>query len=153
VVRVRAEASPLSDGRSLYDWRRVGPGSDEALCAIAARGDRSAFGAVYERHHQALYRYCHSILGHDEDAFDAVHNTMLKAWEAVLDGGPNAPLRPWLFRIAHNEAITVLRRRRAHGRLDDVHPPAARPTPGRPRGPAGAPAQRAPVTRAVRPSS
>lgn len=120
-----AEASPLGEGRSLYAVRRVGLRSDDALCAIAARGDRGAFGAVYERHHQALYRYCLSILGHPEDAFDAVHNAMLKAWEALLRGGPTAPLRPWLFRIAHNEAITVMRRRRAHGQLDDV-PTAAR---------------------------
>jgi RNA polymerase sigma factor (sigma-70 family) len=121
------EASPRSNGRVLYALRRGGAGSDEALCAIAARGDRGAFGAVYERHHEALYRYCHSILGHHDDAFDAVHNAMLKAWEALLRDRPNAPLRPWLFRIAHNEAVTVLRRRHVHGRLDDVHAAAPRP--------------------------
>ena len=127
MVRLSAEASPLSEGMSLRALGRLGPRSDDALSAIAARGDRGAFGAVYERHHQALYRYCHSIVGHHEDAFDAVHNTMLKAWEALLGGGPNAPLRPWLFRVAHNEAITVLRRRRLHGELDDVHTAAPQP--------------------------
>jgi RNA polymerase sigma factor (sigma-70 family) len=104
----------------LQGIRRVGRRSDEALSAIAARGDRGAFEAVYERHHEALYRYCFSILGHHEDASDAVHNAMLKAWQALLSGGPKAPLRPWLFRIAHNEAITVIRRRRTHGQLEDV---------------------------------
>jgi RNA polymerase sigma factor (sigma-70 family) len=102
--------------------RRLGPRGDEALVEQAARGDASAFGAVYERHHRALYRYCRSILGHHEDALDAVNTTMVKAWEALLRGRPNAPLRPWLYRIAHNEAITVLRRRHVHACLDEAHP-------------------------------
>jgi RNA polymerase sigma factor (sigma-70 family) len=115
------DVQALSDAGRLRNLRRLVPRSDEALCAMAARGDASAFGAIYERHHAGLYRYCRSILGHDEDAFDAVHNTMLKAWEALLRVEPTAPLRPWLFRIAHNEAISVLRRRREHGQLDEAH--------------------------------
>ena len=38
------------------------------LRSRAARGDAAAFAAAYERHHQALYRYCRSILHHEEDA-------------------------------------------------------------------------------------
>ena len=39
--------------------------------ASAAVADRSAFAAIYERHHQALYRYCRTITRNDEDARDA----------------------------------------------------------------------------------
>jgi RNA polymerase sigma factor (sigma-70 family) len=94
---------------------------DDALYAVAADGDASAFGAVYERHRHALYRYCRSIVDDHEDAVDAVQNTMVKAWESLQRGAPGVPLRPWLFRIAHNEAVTVVRRRRAYEELADIH--------------------------------
>ncbi len=88
---------------------------------MAARGDAEAFGTIYERHHQSLYRYCRSILGDDDDARDALHNTMAKAWEALRREEPDVPLRAWLFRIAHNEALSLARGRRAHCDLDETH--------------------------------
>src|SRR3954467_11848549 len=94
--------------------------SEGALRSRAARGDAKAFAAVYERHHQALYRYCRSILRHDEDAQDALQSTMTKAFAALQSEQRDFELRPWLFRIAHNEAISILRRRRATAELADV---------------------------------
>src|SRR5215211_7680372 len=78
----------------------------------AAYGDATAFARVYERHHQELYRYCRSVLRHDEDAQDALQNTMTSAFAALQREGREIALRPWLFRIAHNESISLLRRRR-----------------------------------------
>jgi RNA polymerase sigma factor (sigma-70 family) len=75
---------------------------------------------MYERHHQALYRYCRSILHHDEDARDALQSTMAKALAALRDEERDFELRPWLFRIAHNEAISRLRQRRDAVDLDAV---------------------------------
>jgi RNA polymerase sigma factor (sigma-70 family) len=88
----------------------------------ATRGDAAAFTALYERHHQALYRYCRSILHHDEDARDALQSTMAKAFAALQSEERDFDLRPWLFRIAHNEAISLLRRRRDALPLDLAPP-------------------------------
>jgi RNA polymerase sigma factor (sigma-70 family) len=88
---------------------------------MAARGDADAFGTLYQRHRHALYCYCQSILGHDDDARDALHNAMAKAWAAIGRAEPDVPVRPWLFRIAHNEALNVLRDRRDHRQLEDAH--------------------------------
>src|SRR3954465_6557696 len=82
--------------------------------------DTAAFATVYQRHHQALYRYCRSILRHEEDAQDALQSTMARAFAALQREPRDFELRPWLFRIAHNEAISILRRRRATEELDDV---------------------------------
>ena len=90
------------------------------LRSQAARGDDAALAAMYERHHQALYRYCRSILHHDEDAHDALQSTMAKALAALRDEERDFELRPWLFRIAHNEAISRLRQRREAVDLDAV---------------------------------
>ena len=91
-----------------------------ALRSRAARGDTVAFAAVYERHHQALYRYCRSILRHEEDAQDALQNTFTRAFAALQDERRDFELRPWLFRIAHNEAISILRRRKSTDELSDI---------------------------------
>jgi RNA polymerase sigma factor (sigma-70 family) len=96
-------------------WRR-GP----ALRSQATRGDDAALAAMYERHHQALYRYCRSILHDDEDARDALQSTMAKALAALRSEERDFELRPWLFRIAHNEAISRLRQRRQAVDLDAI---------------------------------
>jgi RNA polymerase sigma factor (sigma-70 family) len=91
---------------------------DERLARLAATGSERAFAVLYERHHQALYRYCRTIVRHDEDAADVLQTTMARALTALARGVPDAPMRPWLFRIAHNEAISLLRRRRPTTDLD-----------------------------------
>jgi RNA polymerase sigma factor (sigma-70 family) len=83
-------------------------------------GDAAAFAAVYERHHQELYRYCRSILHHDHDAQDALQSTMTRAFAALQNEPRRIDMRPWLFRIAHNEAISLLRRRPPVDELDDL---------------------------------
>src|ERR1044071_4895941 len=93
---------------------------ESTLRSRAMHGDATAFAAVYERHHQALYRYCRSILRHEEDAQDALQSTMTRAFAALQDEQRDFEIKPWLFRIAHNEAISILRRRRETSELDDV---------------------------------
>jgi RNA polymerase sigma factor (sigma-70 family) len=82
---------------------------------------------VYDCYHQPLYRYCRSILGDDQDAQDALQSTFASALSALQSGKRNAPLRPWLFRIAHNESISIVRRRGpSNGRdLESMLPAAA----------------------------
>lgn len=92
--------------------------SDDRLARDAASGDTAAFAALYERHHQPLYRYCRSIVANPEDAADALQSTMTRALASIAERNPAAPVRAWLFRIAHNESISLLRRRRTAEPLD-----------------------------------
>ena len=92
---------------------------ESRLRSRAARGSDAAFAAAYERHHQALYRYCRSIVQNDQDAQDALQNAFTRAFAALQTEQRDFDLRPWLFRIAHNEAITVVRQRRGTAVLDD----------------------------------
>jgi RNA polymerase sigma factor (sigma-70 family) len=71
-----------------------------------------AFAELYERHHQALYRYCRSIVRDEYDAQDALQSAMASAFAALRKGERDLAVRPWLFRIAHNESVSLLRRRR-----------------------------------------
>jgi RNA polymerase sigma factor (sigma-70 family) len=86
--------------------------SDDRLAALAARGTPDAFALIYERHHQGIYRYCRSILGNAHDASDALQNTMTSVLQALPGERREIALKSWLYRIAHNESISLLRRRR-----------------------------------------
>src|SRR5579884_1153879 len=91
--------------------RRLSHLADDLLARYAGRGSERAFTVLYERYHQKLYRYCRSILRNDADAQDALQATFAGALVALRRDQRNAPLRPWLYRIAHNESISLLRRR------------------------------------------
>jgi RNA polymerase sigma factor (sigma-70 family) len=97
--------------------------SDERLVRLASVGDRRAFAEIYERYHQKLYRYCRSILRNDEDARDALQNTMLKALGALPGEERTIELKPWLYRIAHNESMSVVRKRTSAEELDEASMP------------------------------
>jgi RNA polymerase sigma factor (sigma-70 family) len=102
-----ATTAPLDDA-PIAPIRASG---DEALAHLVAEASEPAFAALYERHHQALYRYARSIVRDDADAQDALQSAWTRALVALRRGQRDAPLRPWLYRIVHNEAVSLLRRR------------------------------------------
>ncbi|HWW90281.1 MAG TPA: sigma-70 family RNA polymerase sigma factor, partial [Solirubrobacteraceae bacterium] len=91
--------------------------SDEWLAGRVSMGSTRAFAVLYRRHHQALYRYCRSIVHDDDDAQDALQSAMTRALAALQARKRDVAVRPWLFRIVHNEAVSLLRRRRSHSSL------------------------------------
>ncbi len=93
--------------------------TDAHLARRASAGDDDAFEKLYVRYQPRLEAYCRSIVRHDEDARDAVQSAMTKALVALRRDHP-ANVQGWLFRIAHNEAISLLRRRRPTTELVDV---------------------------------
>jgi RNA polymerase sigma factor (sigma-70 family) len=100
--------------------------SDERLALRAAQGDERAFGEIYERYHQELYRFCVAMVGNPQDAQDALQNAMVKVLRALPGEKRAIKLKPWLYRIARNESVEVLRRRRDSVELE----PEQATTPG-----------------------
>ena len=98
--------------------------SDDRLTQRATKGDRRALAAIYRRYHQDLFRYCSAIVGNREDAQDALQSTMVKVLGALPGEKRQIKLKPWLYRIAHNESVELLRRRRPTEEID-VHLEAA----------------------------
>jgi RNA polymerase sigma factor (sigma-70 family) len=96
---------------------------DEALAGRAAAGSGAAFSALYERYHGPLLGFCRSILLDDHDAHDATQNALEAALRSLPRREPGRPLRPWLYRIAHNEAIDIVRRRRPQAELTELDAP------------------------------
>jgi RNA polymerase sigma factor (sigma-70 family) len=92
--------------------------SDERLARRAAEGDRRAFEEIYERYHQELYRFCLAMVGNSQDAQDALQNTMVKVLRSLPGEKREIRLKPWLYRIARNESLETLRRRRDTAELE-----------------------------------
>ncbi len=102
--------------------------SDERLARRAARNDERSFAEIYRRYSQSLYRFCLSIVGSPEDASDALQNTMVKALRALPGEERQIQLKPWLFRVARNESVELLRKRRqAVEFTDDLAAPGGGP--------------------------
>jgi len=102
--------------------------NDRRLARRAARGEGDAFAAIFRRYEQDLYRYCVAILGDEQDAQDALQNTMVKALGALPGERRQIELKPWLYRIAHNESIELRRRVRPTAPLTEEMPaPGASP--------------------------
>src|SRR3954449_6609641 len=98
---------------------------EPVLRSRAAQGDAAAFARIYERHHDALYRYCQSLLRDDQDAQDVLQSTMESAFAALQRDRPEGELRPWLFGIAHEQVLAIRERRR-----ELVSPPDTGSEPG-----------------------
>jgi RNA polymerase sigma factor (sigma-70 family) len=97
---------------------------EERLARMAAAGERRAFEEIFARYHQELYRYCRAILGEAQDAHDALQSTMAIAMRTLPREERRVALRAWLYRVAHNEAVSILRRRQSPVDLGSIPEPA-----------------------------
>lgn len=96
--------------------------SDEQLVAYVRAGDEGAFEAIYDRHHGAILGFCRHMLGTREEAEDALQHTFLAAFRDLTRSTKPIELRPWLFTIARNRCLSLLRVRRPQVALDDAEP-------------------------------
>lgn len=86
---------------------------EEVLVQRAIAGDRDAFGELYERFLDPIYRYIFYRLGDTHDTEDLTEQVFLKAWQALpsyQDGGSS--ISCWLYRIAHNLIVDYHRSHR-----------------------------------------
>ncbi|MDR3635759.1 MAG: RNA polymerase sigma factor [Isosphaeraceae bacterium] len=85
---------------------------DETLVQLARGGDRPACEELFRRHRDAAYRVAFRLLGHHEDALDAVQEGFIKAISNLRNFDGRSGFRTWLMRIVHNAAIDTGRKRK-----------------------------------------
>jgi RNA polymerase sigma-70 factor, ECF subfamily len=87
-------------------------GADAELLALMRRGEPAAFAALMRQNNRRLYRLARSIVRDESEAEDVVQETYVRALAHLDDFRGEASLTTWLARIAANEALGRLRRRR-----------------------------------------
>lgn len=75
-------------------------------------GDRHAFSELVERTSAKIYALGLRMLGNEQDAEDMLQETFLKAYKALPNFEKRSSISTWLFRIAANEALMLLRKRK-----------------------------------------
>jgi RNA polymerase sigma-70 factor (ECF subfamily) len=92
---------------------RVGEPTDESILVDAARkGDIAAFESLVKRYDRNVFRIAQHITQNREDAEDVVQDAFLKAYQNLGQFQGQSKFYTWLVRIAVNEALMRLRRRR-----------------------------------------
>jgi len=86
--------------------------TDRATTAIA--GDEPAFAELTQRHRRELHVHCYRMLASFDEAEDAVQETFLRAWRSRASFDAGTMFRAWLYRIATNVCLDVLRVRSRH---------------------------------------
>ena len=102
--------------------RLAAAGADSELLARVRSGDDSAFEALYDAYHRRLLAFCQHMLGSREEAEDVLQHTFLAAYRSLRAGCEVLELKPWLYTIARNRCLSVMRARREEVELDEGAP-------------------------------
>jgi len=86
--------------------------SDDRLVELVRAGDDIAFEVLYERHIAGVLGFCRHMLGSQAEAEDAVQQAFVSAHGAMQRGGREIVFKPWLYTIARNRCLSMLRARR-----------------------------------------
>src|SRR3954465_3031489 len=98
--RVR-QASAVVTSQLLHPSRR-----------LSGHAGQREFEAIYDRHHAALFGFCRHMLGSREEAEDALQQVFVAAYRELQAGREPEHLRAWLYAIARNRCVSMLRARR-----------------------------------------
>jgi RNA polymerase sigma factor (sigma-70 family) len=93
---------------------------DPLLVELLVVDDPRGLAGVYDRYADRLFAYCITLLHDRDSAADAVHDTLLIARERAAQLRDPDRLRPWLYSIARNECMRILRARKRDTGLDEA---------------------------------
>lgn len=87
--------------------------TDEAVAARVQKGDAEVFSVLLERYEKKIFRYARKFLSHPDDVKDIVQDVFVKAYVNIKSFDATRKFSPWIYRIAHNEFINALKKKKA----------------------------------------
>lgn len=96
---------------------------DADLIQKTRKGDVEAYNLLISRWEKRVFNYVLRLVGGREDALDLSQDIFLKAYQNIRKLDDASRFAPWLFRIAHNEAYSLLRKRRPEVDSGEGEPP------------------------------
>ena len=85
---------------------------DAALVNDCKRGDRRAMSQLVSQYQRPVYNAAYRILGNADDAADTTQTVFLKVFEHIADYDPKFKFFSWIYRIAINESLNQVKKRR-----------------------------------------
>ncbi|GLY76159.1 sigma-70 family RNA polymerase sigma factor [Actinoallomurus iriomotensis] len=98
------------------------PTSDEKLMDAAREGDRGAFDRLVSPYYGELHAHCYRMLGGVHDAEDALQDALVGAWRGLEGFEGRSSVRSWLYRIATNSCLKLIKKRPKRLLSADYHP-------------------------------
>lgn len=86
--------------------------TDGELLALCRQGYETAFGELVGRYRNRLWSICFRVTGNREDAEEAVQDTLTSAWQNLHKFRGDAKVSTWLYRIAANASLAIVRKRK-----------------------------------------
>src|SRR3954447_7816806 len=119
---MEAQSVPRSGGLALpRSPRLLLPLGDDRLVEQVRRGNDAAFEAIYDRYSRGILSFCRHMLSSVEEAEDAVQHTFIQAYDSIRRADRELKLKAWLYTIARNRCLSILRARREQAaELHDV---------------------------------
>ena len=99
------------------------------LIARARSGDQNAFRDLVAGHSHELQLHCYRMLVSLQDAEDALQETLMSVWRSLGDFGQRSSLRTWLYQIATNRCLDMLRAASRRPRVAAAAPESRLPEP------------------------
>ena len=119
---MEASAPPRHRAATLRPPDRLRACGDDELVRLVRLDQESAFEEIYERHHRGILSFCRHMLGSRDEGEDAVQHTFIAAYRDLRRSNKPIHLKAWLYTIARNRCLSMLRARREQVALEDVEP-------------------------------
>jgi len=84
--------------------------NDEEISLLVQNGNQDAFAEIISRYTDKLNRYLYKFLSNSEDVEDLLQDIFIKCFVNIKSFDTNQRFSPWIYRIAHNEAINLIKK-------------------------------------------
>src|ERR1700719_2533321 len=91
--------------------------SDSVAVARVKAGDGDAYRLLVDRHSRSVFRLAYRMTGNEQDAEDVVQETFMRAYKQLHRYEARSSFGTWLYRIAANYSLDLVRRRKRHGEV------------------------------------
>ena len=85
---------------------------DSQVIDMVRKGNTDSFADIIERYQSPVFRYLYRLTGNYETALDLRQDTFLRAYKGIIKDEVKVSFKAWLYRIATNNALQFLRRKR-----------------------------------------
>ncbi len=102
------------------DRAEISPISDALAVERTLAGERDAYRVLVERHSRNVYQLAYRMMGNRQDAEEVVQEAFLRGYQKLKQFAGNANFGTWVYRIAANHAIDLLRQRKTEDSRREV---------------------------------